>query len=141
MALVRSRHVASAFALALALGVASSGLLTRDADMRASMTTLTGVDGSVLVRHGDGSFAPAHEGDVIVAGDEVRTANGASAELTYFEGSSVRLTGDSLVVVQSLDGVGLMPKVVRVWHAVTELVRGNSRYNVRTPTSTASVRG
>ena len=140
MALSRSRHVASAFLVALALGIGSSAVLARDADVLA-ITTLTVVDGAVLVRHGDARFEPAREGDIVAAGDIVRTATGASAEITYFEGSSTRLEGDSQIVVESLRDVGMVQRVERTLQVVTGLVSGSSRYNVRTPTSTASVRG
>jgi hypothetical protein len=140
VALSRSRHVASAFVVALALGVGSA-LLARDADALGSITTLTTVDGTVLVRHGDAGFAPARAGDVVAAGDTVRTATDASVEIMYFEGSSLRVEADSEIVVESLDGLGMMQVVERTWHVVTELVNGSSRYDVRTPTSTASVRG
>jgi hypothetical protein len=71
----------------------------------------------------------------------IRTATGASAEITYFEGSTVRLEGDSQIVVKSLDDPSLVQTVERAWRVVAELVSGSSRYNIRTPTSTASVRG
>ena len=141
MALSRSRHIASAFVVALALGVGSSVLLARDTDALAPITTLTAVDGGVFLQHGDAGFEPARVGDLMAAGDTVRTATGASAEITYFEGSSVRLEGDSQIVVQSFDDPGLVQTVERAWRVVAELVSGSSRYNVRTPTSTASVRG
>jgi hypothetical protein len=140
VALSRSRHVASAVVVALALGVGSSALLARDQSLE-SITTLTVVDGAVFVRHGDAGFRPAREGDLVAAGDTVRTATGGSVEITYFEGSSVRLEADSQTVVQTLRDPSLEQRVERTWHVVTELVSGSSRYNLRTPTSTASVRG
>jgi hypothetical protein len=141
VALSRSRHVASAFVVALALGVGLSALLDRDADALGSMTTLTVVDGRVLVRHGDAEFTPAREGDLVAAGDTVRTATGASVEITYFEGSSVRLEAESEITLASLNAKSDRDIFERTWHVVIELVSGSSRYNVRTPTSTASVRG
>jgi hypothetical protein len=141
VALSRSRHVAYAFVVALALGVGSSALLTRDAHALAPLATLTGVDGDIFVRHGDAGFEPAQEGDLVAAGDMIRTATSASAEITYFEGSTVRLEGDSQIVVKSLDDPSLVQTVERAWRVVAELVSGSSRYNIRTPTSTASVRG
>ena len=141
MALSRSRHVAFAFVVALALGVGAIALLVRDDDALDSISTLTVVDGPVLIRHANAGFEPAREGDIATAGDTVRTAAGASAEITYFEGSSIRLEGDSQIVVQSLRDVGLVQRLNRTWHVVTELVSGSSRYNLHTPTSTASVRG
>ncbi|MEK6207484.1 MAG: FecR domain-containing protein [Chloroflexota bacterium] len=104
---------------------------------------LTVVDGRVFVRHGDAGFEPAREGDLVAAGDTVRTASGASAEITYFEGSSVRVEADAEIVLMSLgtpDG-GALQTLGRAWHVVTMLISGESRYEVRTPSSTASVRG
>lgn len=146
MALSRSRAVA--LIVGLALGVGSSALLARESDARTSIATLTVVDGSVLIRQGDADFAPAHEGDLAAAGDTIRAATDASAEITYFEGSSVRIESDAEVMVESLDTSGdggplngIVQTIGRTWHVVTELVRGTTRYDLRTPTLTASVRG
>jgi hypothetical protein len=69
-------------------------------------------------------------------------------EITYFEGSSVRVESDAEIVVESLGGgarggplIGIAQTIGRAWHVVTELVSGTTRYDVRTPTSTATVRG
>jgi hypothetical protein len=141
----RSRAVALIFALALAAG---SIAVLAPADARTSITTLTVVDGLVLIRHGDVDFARAHVGEVVAAGATIRTAAGASAEVTYFEGSSVRLASDAQIVVEALraraDGGPLTPiaqTIARTWHVVAELLGGSTRYEMRTPTSTASVRG
>jgi len=133
---------------ALALGLGSSAVLAPEADALVSISTLTVVDGSVLISHAGSGFAPAREGEVVAAGDTIRTASGAAAEITYFEGSSVRLEADTQIVVESLrseaDGgtvIGMMQTLGRTWHVVTKLISGSSRYEVRTPSSTASVRG
>ena len=134
--------------VALALGLGSSAVLAPEADALVSISTLTVVDGSVLISHAGSGFAPAREGEVVAAGDTIRTASGAAAEITYFEGSSVRLEADTQIVVESLrseaDGgtvIGMMQTLGRTWHVVTKLISGSSRYEVHTPSSTASVRG
>ena len=147
MALSRSRSLAATVLLAaLALGLGSSAALAPEAALVSS--TLTLVDGPVLVRHGAADFLPAQEGDVVAAGDTIRTGTGASAELTYFEGSSVRLDAEAEIVVASLGAVanggtaiGAMRMLERTWTVVAKLVTGGTRYDVRTPSSTASVRG
>ncbi|MGH2472041.1 MAG: hypothetical protein ACRDG6_06530 [Candidatus Limnocylindria bacterium] len=145
MALSRSRAVALIVALALAFG--SSAVLART-DARTSIATLTVVDGPVLIRHGGADFSPARQGDMVVTGATIRAGAGASAEITYFEGSSARIESDAEIVVVSLgaraDGgplIGIVQTIGRTWHVVTELVSGTTRYDVRTPTSTATVRG
>src|SRR5438093_11486937 len=145
----RPRNLAAiVLAVALALALGSSAVLAPEADAYVSRSALTLVAGSVLVSHDGSSFKPAHEGDVIAAGDTIRTESGADAEITYFEGSSVSLEADTQIVVESLrteaDGgtvIGMMQTLGRTWHVVTKLISGGSRYEVRTPSSTASVRG
>jgi hypothetical protein len=149
VSLWRSRNVAAVVLIvALAFGVGSSAVLAPEVDARVSASTLTVVDGAVLISHGAAEFTSAREGDVLVAGDTLRTGPGSAAEITYFEGSSVRLEADTEIVVESLrteaDGgtvISVMQTIGRTWHVVTKLISGSSRYEVRTPSSTASVRG
>src|SRR5882762_11597708 len=135
----RSRAIAAVvLGLALALGLGSSVVLAPQADALALSSTLTVVDGAVFVRHGGSDFRPAREGDVIAAGETLRTERGATAEITYFEGSSVRVDGDTEIVVAGLrtSDVGVGRALGRAWHVVTSLISGGSRYEVRTPSST-----
>jgi hypothetical protein len=141
VALSRSR-ACGAMALIAALSVGSNAALSPNSDALVSMTTLTVVDGLVLIRHAAGEFSPAREGDVLAAGDTIRTASGASAELTYFEGSSVRLEPETETIVASLRAdVDMARTLARGWHVMTKLIVGNTRYDVHGPSSTASVRG
>ena len=146
MALSRSRTVAAiALCVGLALGLASSALLAPEADALASIAMLTVVDGAVLVRHAGPDFAPARVGDVVVAGDVIRLGT-ASAEITYFEGSSVRVEAGTELRVESLrasrDTIDeVREKLGRTWGVVTKLISGDSRYDLRVPSATASVRG
>src|SRR5437016_14253721 len=145
----RPRNIAAiVLVVTLALALGSGAVLAPEADAHVSRTALTFVAGSVLLSHDGSEFNEAHEGDVIAAGDTIRTESGAAAEITYFEGSSVRLEADTQIVVESVrteaDGgtvIGMMQTLGRTWHVVTKLIMGSSRYEVRTPTSTASVRG
>jgi hypothetical protein len=149
VALSRSRTVAAiVLIVALALGFGSSAVLAPEANALVSVSALTVVDGAVLIGQGGADFRPGQAGDVLIAGDRIRTGTGAVAEITYFEGSTVRLEADTEIVVESLgtaaDGgtvVAMMQTLGRTWHVVTKLVSGSSRYEVRTPSSTASVRG
>jgi len=140
----------AAFALgaALAFALGSGGVFAPEADAFGSRSTLTVVRGAVAVSHDGFDFRSARLGDVIEAGDTVRTDAGAAAEITYVEGSSVRMDADTQIVVRSLRTdtdagavIAMMRTIERSWNVVTKLVSGGSRYDVRTPTSTASVRG
>ena len=144
MALSRSRVVAtSMLTVALALGIGSTAVRAPEGDARASSSALTVVDGAVLTSHGGADFGPAREGDVLVAGDTIRTGSGGAAVITYFDGSSVPLGAETQMVVESLrtpDG-GAAQTLGRAWHVVTTLFSGDSRYERRGPSATASVRG
>jgi len=140
----RSRNVGIiALILALACGAGSSALLASERDGVVSRAAVIAVDGPVMVRHGDAEFVAALAGDVVGAGDIVRTGAGASAEITYVDGSSARLEADAEIVLTSLrtSDSGAAQTLGRAWHAFTKLVSGSSRYEVRGPGSTASVRG
>jgi hypothetical protein len=145
----RSRLAASlALAMGFALIFGASAALAPEADALAAVSTLSALQGDVFVRHADGSVTRANDGEVIVAGDTIRTGSGALAEITYFEGSSVRIEADTELVVEKLwtesDGgtvIAMSQAFGRTWHVVTKLITGGSRYEVRTPSSTATVRG
>jgi FecR-like protein len=112
-------------------------------------TTVTIISGDVQVQHSaTGSFVSATDGEVLAAGDTIRTADGARAVLTYFEGSTVSVEPNSELTIETAsslsDGstvVVMQQNIGRTWHVVTKLITGNSKYEVKTPASTASVRG
>ncbi|HEV8671945.1 MAG TPA: FecR family protein [Candidatus Limnocylindria bacterium] len=112
-------------------------------------STVTIISGDIQVRHGaSGSFVTATDGEVLIAGDAVRTGDGSRAVLTYFEGSTVSVEPNSELVVETASALADGSTVVvmqqnfgRTWHVVTKLIMGNSKYEVKTPASTASVRG
>ncbi len=112
-------------------------------------TTVTIISGDIQVRHGaTGSFVSATDGEILVAGDTVRTGDGSRAVLTYFEGSTVSIEPNSELTIETAssltDGstvVVMQQNFGRTWHVVTKLITGNSKYEVKTPASTASVRG
>jgi hypothetical protein len=112
-------------------------------------TTVTVISGEVHVRHSaTGSFVAATDGEVLTAGDTVRTGDGSRAILTYFEGSTVSVEPNSELTIETAasftDGstvVVMQQQFGRTWHVVTKLITSNSKYEVKTPASTASVRG
>jgi hypothetical protein len=137
----------SVLAFVAFMTLAASGTLGGRALGATTMVTI--ISGDVLVRHGaTGSFVRATDGEVLASGDTLRTADGARAVLTYFEGSTVSIEPNSELAIEtassSSDGstvVVMQQNIGRTWHVVTKLISGNSRYEVRTPASTASVRG
>lgn len=83
VAVVLVLGLTGAFALGGAFGPSGRAL--------GSSTSLTIIAPTVEVRHGSGSFAPAIDGEVIEAGDAVRTGPEGRAVLTYFDGSTVEI--------------------------------------------------
>lgn len=114
-----------------------------------AVTTITVISPDVSVRHGaTGAFVSAVDGEVLESGDAVRTGESGRAVLTYFEGSSVTIEPSTELAIDRADGspdgttIILMTQTLgRTWHVVTKLITGGSKYEVRTPASTASVRG
>lgn len=133
------------FVLALVLG--SAGLFGGGRALGSS-TTITVIGGEVSVRHGATSqFVAAVDGEILNPGDAVRTGTDARAVLTYFEGSTVTVEPNTELAIDAASAQGndtivqMTQTAGRTWHVVTKLVTGNSKYEVRTPASTASVRG
>lgn len=137
--------VVLAFLLFMAFGV--GGGFGGRALGAATMVTI--ISGDIQIRHGaTASFVSATDGEVLVAGDTIRTGEGSRAVLTYFEGSTVSIEPNTELTVETAsaftDGstvVVMQQSFGRTWHVVTKLITGNSKYEVKTPASTASVRG
>ena len=108
---------------------------------------LTVISGDVQTRFGGSGFASATDGAVLYVGSTVRTSSDARAVITLFEGSTIELEPASDVTIEeattrsSSTIVQLAQSVGRSWHVVTHLTTADSRYEVRTPAATASVRG
>ena len=114
---------------------------------QAHSSTVTVLDGQVLIRHGSGPFAQIGDGDVVGPDDTIRTAAASHGVLTFFDGSTIELEPDTEITITALQASASGDKIVqisqalgRTWHVVTKLVSPNSRYEINTPASTAAVR-
>ena len=115
---------------------------------QAHSSTVTVLDGQVLVRHSNGQFVPITDGDIVAGGDTVRTAAASHGVLTFFDGTTVELEPNTEVTITNLQASASGDKIVemtqtvgRTWHVVTHLASPSSKYEIRTPASTAAVRG
>lgn len=141
-------HVVLTIALAVLLLLVFSSDATVGPQHRVLATAMavTNMSGSVFIRRtADMEFKPAHVGDVLSTGDTIWAGPG-TAEVTYFEGSSIGIGPETQLVIQPLliegDVVASLPQAVdRTWRAIARLVTGNPRYEIRTPTSSATIRG
>ena len=94
------------------------------------------------------AFVPALDGETYAAGDLVRANVDGRAVLTFFDGSSLSVDPGSQVKVLALnrvstDGIQLTIEQTlgRSWQSVQKLKTPDSRYEVRTPSTSAIVRG
>jgi len=115
----------------------------------APLTVLSIVGGNVQVlKSGANDWSNGIEGMTLEVNDRVRTDPGGNALITFFEGSTVELQGDTVV---SLSELGINPDestTVRIKQEIGKTVsRGKKlmdtrdRYEIETPAAVAAVRG
>ena len=97
---------------------------------------------------GAGAFATALDGDLYKSGDVVRSDQAGRAVLTFFDGSTLTVDPGSVVHVATLNhldngGIQLLIEQTlgRSWASVQKLKTPDSKFEIKTPTSTATVRG
>jgi hypothetical protein len=121
------------------------GSVTTSAQNAATLALLnTAIEGA---RSG-AAFAPALDGEVYATGDLVRANVEGRAVLTFFDGSSLSVDPGSQVKVVALNRVStdgiqvtIEQSLGRSWQSVQKLKTPDSRYEVRTPSTSAVVRG
>jgi hypothetical protein len=106
--------------------------------------------GSVEVSVDDATFSAGSEGQILSEGSTVRTAADGRAAIEWFDGSVTRLDHDTtfkIVTMAILDN-DEQSKVIEAeqtegntYSRVTELTDAASRFDIETPTATASVQG
>ncbi|HKC91521.1 MAG TPA: FecR family protein, partial [Candidatus Limnocylindria bacterium] len=94
------------------------------------------------------AFSPALDGEIYATGDLVRANLDGRAVLTFFDGSSLSVDPGSQVKVVALNRVStdgiqvtIEQSLGRSWQSVQKLKTPDSRYEVRTPSTSAVVRG
>jgi len=133
--------------VALGAGVALAPWLGATVPRTARLEPLRGV---VEVRAADTTaWLPAAPDQPLGAGDTVRTAAGAVARLTFYDGSTTALRDGAEVALLELssrrDGTAraivLHQGSGQTYHDVRPLRRAEARFQVRTPTAVIDVRG
>ena len=135
----------------LVLVVAVGGFLyfPRGSALAAINAAVLGVlQGDVDAARKDRAFEPALDGDVFATGDVVRANDRGRAVLTFFDASTVSVDPNSNVRVTGLTKTSsggiqadLEQSIGRTWTSVTKFTNPDSRFQVKTPTLTAAVRG
>src|SRR6266851_86511 len=146
----RPLRIAVLAGVVIAFVLVTTGVLAAlfPARAAASSSSLEVLDGIVAISHDGSSFAEGHDGDLVQQGDLVRTGTDSHAILTFFDGSTIEVEPDSELIVHTLqaDSAGdilmtMQQNVGRSWHVVSHALTPNSKYEVKTPTTTATVRG
>ena len=133
--------------LAAGVLIPAALILTQERASAANMT-LTILGGTADVARGAGAFARAADGQVLSASDRVRTADTGHAVVTFLDGSTVEIEpATTITVIQATAGasgaitIQLEQAIGRTWSSVQRLVRADSKFELRTPATTATVRG
>jgi hypothetical protein len=110
--------------------------------------TLVVLNTAIDAQKGSSEFAPALDGDILSNGDFVRSSQDGRAVLTFFDGSTLSVDPASLVKVLTLNrladgGIQLLVEQTlgRSWAAVSKLKTPDSKFEIKTPSSIAAVRG
>lgn len=114
----------------------------------ALTVTLGDLARKVEVAFGGGAWEPATGGMKLKKGDKIHTGFKAGVTLTFPDGSTIRVLPMSLVEIQDLSRGADNRLRVRIWLRLGELAAKVNRlpgaagdFHVKTPTTTASVRG
>lgn len=122
-------------------------VLTQERAAAANMM-LTVLDGTADVARGSGAFGRATDGQTLNNGDRVRTGDQSHAVVTFFDGSTVELEPATTVTVVGANAaatsaitIQLEQAVGRTWSSIQKLARADSRFELKTPAASATVRG
>ena len=114
------------------------------------IATLRLLGGEVAVQHGDDALEPGEEGESLREGDIIRTGPDGRAAIEYFDGSLTRLDYDakfSLVTLETLRNPAESKVILggqtagNSYNRVNDLTDAESRFEIGTPTATASAQG
>ena len=146
----RPLRVAALAGLVIAFVLVTTGVVAAlfPARAAASSSSLEVLDGVVALSHDGQTFAMGRDGDLVQQGDVVRTGTASHAILTFYDGSTIEVEPDSELVVETLEAtssgdilMAMRQNLGRSWHVVSRALTADSKYEVRTPTATATVRG
>ena len=146
---ISKRLVALVVVLLVVVGGAAYLYFPRGSSLSATVAaTLAILNTDISSQKGSADFAPALDGELLASGDVVKSSANGRAVLTFFDGSSLTVETGSVVKVTTLNkldngGIQLVieQSLGRTWASVEKLKTPDSKFEIKTPTSTASVRG
>lgn len=135
-------------AVIAAFVVVPAALVLTQQRAAGAATILSILDGSASVARGTAAFAPASDGDLVNIGDRVQTAVSSHAMVTFFDGSTLEIEPATTVQIEDASSaasgalsIRISQTIGRTWASVQKLTRADSKFEIRTPTAVAAVRG
>ena len=132
----------------VALVVVPAALVLLQQRAASASTILSILDGSASVARGAATFAAASDGDIVNTGDRVQTADRSHAMVTFFDGSTLEIEPATTVQIEEASSaasgaiaIRIAQTLGRTWASVQKLTRADSKFELRTPTLSAAVRG
>jgi len=134
----------------LVLLILLASTLTGCGSSPSTLTILSIAEGSVSVmKSGSASWMEAEVGMSLGVGDSLKTSDDSSAEITFFDGSTIELQAGTEIEIASLEirtdtgttTITLQQTIGTTISRVTKLLDPASRYEVETPTGVVAVRG
>jgi len=116
----------------------------------STLTILSITEGDVSVmKEGTDDWVPAETEMELKKGDTIKTGGNSSAEITFFDGSTMELEAGTEIEILSLDlacdtsvsTITMEQTIGTTISRVTKLLDPGSSYEVETPTGVAGVRG
>jgi uncharacterized repeat protein (TIGR01451 family) len=114
------------------------------------LTVLSMTGGDVFIMEpGGNKWVKAEEGINLRVDNKIRTGANSHATVTFFEGSTIDLDGDTEITLSelgfspdsSITNIQIKQEVGATMNRVKKLVDLKSRYDVETPSAVAAVRG
>jgi hypothetical protein len=135
-------------AVIAALVVVPAALVLTQQRAAGAATILSILDGSASVARGPAAFVPASDGDLVNTDDWVQTAISSHAMVTFFDGSTLEIEPETTVQIEDASNatsgaisIRIEQTIGRTWASVQKLTRADSKFEIRTPTAVAAVRG
>jgi len=143
------KKIAIGIVLVLLVGIGGYLYFPRGSSVTADIAaTLAILQTDISAQRSGSDFSPALDGDLLANGDVVKSSANGRAVLTFFDGSTLSVDPGSVVKVLTLNrlangGIQLVVEQTlgRTWASVAKLKTPDSKFELKTPTSTASVRG
>jgi uncharacterized repeat protein (TIGR01451 family) len=120
-----------------------------DTNTRPASMTILSINGDVFVKRArTNDWIPATIGMTLEPEDAIRTGSNSEASVTFFEGSTIDLSGATELGVTSLGiadagstSIGLKQQIGKTVSRVQKLTDQESKYEIETPAAVAAVRG